>query len=600
MKKLTITLIVLITSALMAVADINDDLIQAASSGRGEEVKTLLSRGANPAGGNSFALRSAASRGHVEVVRLLLSDGRADPRAEDSLSLRYAAGNGYVEVVRLLLLDGRADPAALDSDALRNAAKNKRVEVLKLLLDKKIEKGILNEVVLSALDAGHLEVVEILRGAGAELDERVIIRRAFLSGDHKCVKELFEAHPELKDAYLIGLNHFGGEWTDSVRKVAEQKVAEHAGGYIVNISLEIGQDEEIMKCISGFINPGAGDSFPRDEKPFALAEMDEGRREYHEKVYQQVITMAKKLGIPYLGICAGSQHLVLNSGGYLKRGGHGGAMEVQFSAGTIPHYLLLTQEEKARALGSCDVEDLQINDAHTAHGYSGYRENLGEGVQLGAVSRGWWKSEVEAISLGADKIGTQFHPEKHYFDDYEGVNRHKQFLDSVFGIFEGYHRSMGYAKKEGVSREDAIAAMKQVNEELVEHLKSCQKPQESYFSQLLSYVGYGNKDSDKEKSSTQLWGRGLRMKVENPQVRTIKVIPGVTAADIAVTEQGGNLVLFTTDEAGELVVLEHIKGSKVMQPLRIEFADGTFMELESAEELYMTCMPGKVLVRNSL
>jgi len=43
---------------------------------------------------------------------------------------------------------------------------------------------------------------------------------------------------------------------------------------------------------------------------------------YHEKVYQEVITMSKKYDIPYLGICAGSQHLVLNNKGSLKKGGH--------------------------------------------------------------------------------------------------------------------------------------------------------------------------------------------------------------------------------------------------------------------------------------
>jgi hypothetical protein len=80
-------------------------------------------------------LREASARGRVDVVALLLRDGRADPAAGASHSSRFslpssaclilASKNGHAEVVSLLLQDTRADPAAggiLDGDCIESSA----------------------------------------------------------------------------------------------------------------------------------------------------------------------------------------------------------------------------------------------------------------------------------------------------------------------------------------------------------------------------------------------------------------------------------------------------------------------------------------------
>lgn len=70
------------------------------------------------------ALCEAARYGHLDIVRLLLADARADPAADDSAALRAAAACGHApEVVELLLADGRSDPAAKACDALLQAIK---------------------------------------------------------------------------------------------------------------------------------------------------------------------------------------------------------------------------------------------------------------------------------------------------------------------------------------------------------------------------------------------------------------------------------------------------------------------------------------------
>jgi len=55
-------------------------------------------------------LSHAAANGHMEVVEILLSDGRVDPARKDNKGrtlLSWAAENGHAENFKALLSDGR-------------------------------------------------------------------------------------------------------------------------------------------------------------------------------------------------------------------------------------------------------------------------------------------------------------------------------------------------------------------------------------------------------------------------------------------------------------------------------------------------------------
>jgi len=84
-------------------------------------------------------LSGAASKGHTEIVRLLLEHG-ADPNAKEAvcqggLSLRDAAGKGFIEIVRLLLEHGAVPEHWVDSsgDALFGAHHGGHPDILHLL-----------------------------------------------------------------------------------------------------------------------------------------------------------------------------------------------------------------------------------------------------------------------------------------------------------------------------------------------------------------------------------------------------------------------------------------------------------------------------------
>lgn len=80
------------------------------------------------------AITWASSRGHVEVVQALLTNGRADPGIWDNLSIQIASINGHLAVVRALVADGRANPCGNNNNAIRSAGRQGHVQVVRLLL----------------------------------------------------------------------------------------------------------------------------------------------------------------------------------------------------------------------------------------------------------------------------------------------------------------------------------------------------------------------------------------------------------------------------------------------------------------------------------
>ena len=64
---------------------------------------------------DNSAIQQASFAGDCELVDLLLSDQRVDPRANNNTSLLKAAQNGhlYLYVVRLLLQDARVGSSSL-------------------------------------------------------------------------------------------------------------------------------------------------------------------------------------------------------------------------------------------------------------------------------------------------------------------------------------------------------------------------------------------------------------------------------------------------------------------------------------------------------
>lgn len=103
-------------------SEIKLDIYDAAESGKGEIVRMLLDDPdlCDVNTNYSGALRLAAARGHADIVKMLLEDGRADPTICNSDALSWAAIYGHQHVIDLLLADGRVDPNALQNFTRRS------------------------------------------------------------------------------------------------------------------------------------------------------------------------------------------------------------------------------------------------------------------------------------------------------------------------------------------------------------------------------------------------------------------------------------------------------------------------------------------------
>lgn len=78
----------------------------------------------------------AAYHNRARIVAALLEDGRADPCCDDNRILRSVVDCGYVDVLKLLMMDGRVDFSVRNNEALEVALRpdRDRIEIANLLL----------------------------------------------------------------------------------------------------------------------------------------------------------------------------------------------------------------------------------------------------------------------------------------------------------------------------------------------------------------------------------------------------------------------------------------------------------------------------------
>jgi hypothetical protein len=151
--------------------ELGDRLFAAAQKGDAAGVRAVLAKGVDVNTKFRYgttALLYAAQKGNPEVVRVLLDHG-ADVNAKETLSgmtpVMFAAFKGHTAIVKLLLDRGVAEP----DPAFAPAVFFGHTETVKALLDSKALKPETLSVGLeAATQAGHKEIAELLRKAGAK------------------------------------------------------------------------------------------------------------------------------------------------------------------------------------------------------------------------------------------------------------------------------------------------------------------------------------------------------------------------------------------------------------------------------------------------
>lgn len=149
----------------------------------------------------SSALRQAAERGHIHIVKLLLSYG-ADPTLGDKdgkVALQAAAGNGDLEMIETLLLPNRLYHI---HEALHAAVQNGNIDIVRRLLnlDRNINVNtpVYGEYLLRlAVGSAEMDIVKLLLDRGADVNagsEEALFHR---SGSNVLKDALFSRHVDI-------------------------------------------------------------------------------------------------------------------------------------------------------------------------------------------------------------------------------------------------------------------------------------------------------------------------------------------------------------------------------------------------------------------
>lgn len=164
-------------------------LLVASHCGREGIVDLLIKSGARVAvtdGSGETALHLAASRGHWEVIQLLLmssilpktSDFIETPTLKGRTALRVATDGGQPDAVEVLLINGAQVNARAENQmtALHAAAKSGDSEIVQLLVahgaDVEAKDGTMMTALHYACEEGHLEAMQILLENRATIDAR--------------------------------------------------------------------------------------------------------------------------------------------------------------------------------------------------------------------------------------------------------------------------------------------------------------------------------------------------------------------------------------------------------------------------------------------
>ena len=237
----------------------------------------------------------------------------------------------------------------------------------------------------------------------------------------------------------IAISMGEGFWSTGLNSLSRLISRDHHNVTFHLITLEMMEKggDKFINQFNGWINPGAGDTFPKGKAEFNKHDWKQPM--LLEQTYQKALNKTYELKIPYLGMCAGAQNFALFHDGYVQpvKGYSQGEHSVTYIKGTLSHYMAMTHEQQSKALQLCEFSEINFK-GDTAHHFAAVNDKLGEGLQLGAVSE-----DDVAMSYAHEnglRYATQFHPEHYYHVQKDGeVNHQKVWLENFIHLTKLHH-----------------------------------------------------------------------------------------------------------------------------------------------------------------
>lgn len=124
-----------------------------------QAVEYLLSKGADAnspdVNGPGSALRQAVTKGHLQVVKLLIEKGGANPHQEDKWGIegpiRYAALNGHIDILKYLIEEHKCDIHTLDNYIIYWSSRKLHMPIVEYLIENGADIDKLDQRVLKLI-----------------------------------------------------------------------------------------------------------------------------------------------------------------------------------------------------------------------------------------------------------------------------------------------------------------------------------------------------------------------------------------------------------------------------------------------------------------
>ena len=362
----------------------------------------------------------AAAYGNIKVLQYLTNQGvdMSDPaRAEGGTIAHGAAEEGAIHTLAYALEHG-VDVNTQDRlgrTPLLIALENEHNDIAAYLIRQweasldtpdtfgrtaysiAQEKG-LKALLLNASSKGPLDL--------SHISQSTRLRMLWFTGGEKALKQ------EVDRGYtLVGIlaAHNNPEFDLNLNENNE-----HPGVIIGYFSEAMMDTPGVFELFSGFIVPGAGDSLRTGKERYTAEELKKDPTPT-EVFYQRMIPEFIKNNIPLIGMCAGTQHLIMAQGGAIQPADNRDTWDNTGIKGyTWQHFMMLSEEEHFQLLENCKAEDLSFPVSRD-QSYAVEPESLSKlGFELSSESR---LGNIMAYAKDFKTIVTQFHPEDYYSFD---------------------------------------------------------------------------------------------------------------------------------------------------------------------------------------
>jgi hypothetical protein len=130
-----------------------------------DAVIALIESGYNPSMDNNSTIKYIILSGHTKIAKYLLENYRdlIDPSTGNNIALRTAATKGYGDIIRLILQYPTVDSSVGDNITLKYALMVKDTELVKILLnDKKVSTSLNKYIIELALDTKNVNIIELI------------------------------------------------------------------------------------------------------------------------------------------------------------------------------------------------------------------------------------------------------------------------------------------------------------------------------------------------------------------------------------------------------------------------------------------------------